>query len=457
MEKVEGKSKGSIVLATVKGDVHDIGKNLVDIILTNNGYTVYNLGIKQPIANVLEAWRAHKADAIGMSGLLVKSVNVMEENLREMAEDGVNVPVLLGGAALSRHYCESYLRDIYAAGGGKVYYGLDAFAGLHAMDRLMAGQADVLDRGIEERLAKRAAGEEKVAQAKLQKQAEGGGAAVAVATPARSEVAAHVPIPAPPFWGSRVVDSVSLDEIYPYVNKVALFRGQWMFKKGKMSDEDYAAQIRDQVEPLFARLCVRCRDEAILRPQVVYGYFPCNSDGNDLIIYDPQDPDREIERFTWPRQNGRKYLCVSDFFRAVGNGEKDVIGMTCVTMGRKISEITRELFAADNYSDYLYMHGMGVETAEALAELWHKKMREELGIAGDDAAEIRELFTQKYRGSRYSFGYPAVPDMSDQEKLFRLLSPERIDCVLTENWQIDPEQSTSAIVVHHPEAKYFNV
>ncbi len=461
MEKVEGQSKGVIVLATVKGDVHDIGKNLVDIILTNNGYTVHNLGIKQPVANIVEAWREHKADAIGMSGLLVKSVNVMEENLREMAKDGIDVPILLGGAALARHYCESYLRGIYAEGGGKVYYGLDAFAGLHLMDEIMAGQLPKLDAEIEERLQKRADSEKKASAARKEPaptpEGETGGAAVAVAASARSDVATDVAIPAPPFWGSRLIETFPLEEIYPYVNKVALYRGQWMFKKGKMSDEDYQAQLRDQIEPLFEQLCRRCIDESILHPGVVYGYYPCNSDGNDLIIYDPEDHDREVERFSWPRQNGRKHLCVSDFFRSVDSGEKDVIGMTCVTMGRAISELTQKLFASDNYSEYLYMHGMGVETAEALAELWHKKMREELGIAGDDSPEIRHLFTQKYRGSRFSFGYPAVPEMSDQEKLFRLLDAGRIGCVLTENWQIDPEQSTSAIVVHHPEAKYFNV
>ena len=266
-----------------------------------------------------------------------------------------------------------------------------------------------------------------------------------------------VDIPSPPFWGDRVVESVRLDDIYPFVNKVALFRGQWQFKKQRQSEADYEAQVRDEIEPLFERLKKQCKEENILQPKVVYGYFPCNGEGNDLIVYDPRDPDREVERFTFPRQAGRQRLCISDFFRAKESGIKDVLGLTCVTMGPEASKRARALFEKNQYQEYLYLHGMGVECAEALAELWHKRMRQELGIAGDDAPDVRGLFTQGYRGSRYSFGYPACPDMSDQEKLFRLLRPDRIGCVLTENWQIDPEQSTSAIIVHHPQAKYFAV
>jgi len=442
MEKLEGTSKGSIVLATVKGDVHDIGKNLVDIILTNNGYTVYNIGIKQPVSAVLDAWRERKPDAIGLSGLLVKSVNAMGEYLREMVNCGLTVPVLLGGAALSRHYCESHLRPIYTDGGGKVYHGTNAFEGLRIMNKLAVGELTDLDDEIEKRLDRRAESEAKNAST----------SAAAAKAPS-----ATVDIPSPPFWLDRVVDDLDLNDIYPFINKVALYRGQWGFKKGKMSDERYETFLRDEVAPIFERLCRRCRDEGILKPQVVYGYYPCNSEGPDLIIYDPTDPDKEIERFSWPRQKSAKRLCVSDFFRNVECGEKDVIGMHCVTMGRRISEITRALFDGDDYREYLYLHGMGVECAEALAEFWHKRMRRELGIDNDDAADVRGLFAQKYRGSRYSFGYPAVPEISDQQKLFRLLKPDRIGCVLTENWQIDPEQSTSAIIVHHPEAKYFSV
>jgi 5-methyltetrahydrofolate--homocysteine methyltransferase len=270
-------------------------------------------------------------------------------------------------------------------------------------------------------------------------------------------VATDVSVPAAPFWGDRVVQSVPLSAIYPYVNKVALYRGQWGFKKGAMDDEAYEKQIEQEVEPIFRDLCRRCADENILRPQVVYGYFPVQSDGDDLLVYDPADHSRIIERFSFPRQSARQRLCISDFFRSVSSGQMDTLGLMCVTMGSEVSVRARALFEANRYTEYLYLHGMGVECAEALAELWHKRMREEMGISGDDAPEIRKLFTQNYRGSRYSFGYPACPDMSDQEKLFRLLSPGRIGCVLTDNWQIDPEQSTSAMIVHHPEAKYFNV
>jgi 5-methyltetrahydrofolate--homocysteine methyltransferase len=464
MEKAAGQTKGSIVLATVKGDVHDIGKNLVDIILTNNGYTVYNIGIKQPIGNIVAKWKETGADAIGVSGLLVKSVTVMEENLRELNELGIDVPMLLGGAALSKHYCDCHLRSVYK---GKVYHGRDAFEGLRIMDCLKAGRLSELDTEIERRLTKRADAEEKFAATKAAKakadsgSATPGGSVAVLETPARSDTRDLPPgeVPTPPFWGARLVERVALDQILPFVNRVALYRGQWGFRKGAMSDADYDAHLQDNVDPIFDRLAAQCRAENILRPQVVYGWFPCNSDGDDLVIYDPTKPEarREIERFRFPRQQGRKRLCISDFFRRADTGVLDVIGMSCVTMGPEVSVRARQLFEANNYTEYLYLHGFGVECAEGLAELWHKRMRQELGVAGEDAPKVRDLFTQHYRGSRYSFGYPACPDMSDQEKLFRLLQPQRIGCVLTENWQIDPEQSTSAIVVHHPEAKYFNV
>ncbi len=459
MERTEGSTKGKIVLATVKGDVHDIGKNLVDIILTNNGYTVFNIGIKQPISDILKAHEAHDADAIGMSGLLVKSVNVMEENLKEMVEQGVDVPILLGGAALSRNYCDGYLRKIYAEGGGKVYHGKDAFEGLRLMDHIMGGKTDALDAEIEERLNKRADAEEKIAaaQARKQEQAEAAGEPVAVAVAARSDVATDVAVPTAPFLGSKVIEHVPLEECAPYINRVALYRGQWQFKKGRLSDEEYDTLIRETVDPLFDSMVEKCLNDNILRPAVAYGYYRCNSDGDDLVLFDPEDDAREIERFSFPRQEGKKRLCISDFFKPVDSGEKDVIAMTCVTMGQRVSDVARDLFERDKYQDYLYMHGFGVECAEALAEYWHKRVRDELGISDQDAPDVKKLFTQNYRGSRYSFGYPACPDLSDEDKLFRLLEPERIGCTLTESHEIEPEQSTSCIVVHHPEAKYFNV
>jgi len=469
MERIEGETKGTIILATVKGDVHDIGKNLVDIILSNNGYTVHNLGIKQPISDILKAFEEKKADAIGLSGLLVKSVNVMEENLREMVEQEIDVPVLLGGAALSRHYCDSYLRKVYAEGGGRVYHGKDAFEGLRIMDMLKEKRLDELDTEIEERLEKRAEAEKVASAAKEKKKAkeaeaagaEGeGGAAVAVEEAPkrrRSDVSTGVDVPEPPFYGDRVVEHVALENVYPFVNKIALYRGQWMFKKGRMSKQEYQHFIEDKVDPVFDRLRRQCEEEEILHPKVVYGYWPCQSDGDELLIFDPEEHDREIERFSFPRQEGRRSLCIADFFKSVDSGQKDAIGFTCVTMGDEVSKRAKALFENDNYQEYLYLHGFGVECAEALAELWHKRVRQELGIDADDSPKISDLFTQKYRGSRYSPGYPACPEMSDQEIIFRLLEPQRIGCVLTENWQIDPEQSTSAFVVHHPEAKYFNV
>jgi len=273
--------------------------------------------------------------------------------------------------------------------------------------------------------------------------------------PAKSDVRTDMEIPTPPFWGDRVVKGIPIEEVYPFINEVALFRGQWQFKKGKKSDAEYQAQLEDEIRPLFARMKRECAE--ILTPKVVYGFFPAQSDGDDLVVFDAIDHDKEIERFTFPRQSNRKRLCISDFFRPIESGEKDVLALHCVTVGSGVSVRAKELFEADAYSEYLYVHGLGVESAEGLAELWHKRIRQELGIGGGDSSKVRELFTQTYRGSRYSFGYPACPEMSDQEKLFRLLKPERIGCELTENWQIDPEQSTSAIVIHHPEAKYFSV
>jgi 5-methyltetrahydrofolate--homocysteine methyltransferase len=453
MERVGGRAGGRarIVLATVAGDVHDIGKNLVDIILTNNGYTIYNLGIKQPIGRMVEALREHDAGAIGMSGLLVKSVGVMEENLKALNALGVRVPVLLGGAALTRHWAESHLRGVYE---GPLYYGRDAFEGLRIAEHLAEDRLGDLDAEIDGRLSKRAETEARVAAARRDALACRVGVETALAD--RAELG-EVEAPAAPFLGDRLVEHVDLDAIYPFINTVALFRGQWGFKKGVMSPEEYEHHLVDVVVPIFERLKARCAEERILRPAVVYGWYQCQSQGEDLVIFDPEDPEREIERFTFPRQKARQRLCISDFFKSAESRERDVVGLQCVTMGVEVSHMARQLFERNEYTEYLYLHGLGVEATEALAELWHKRMRAELGIGGEDAPRIRELFTQGYRGSRYSFGYPACPDMSDQEKLFRLLRPQRIGCVLTESWQIDPEQSTSALIVHHPQARYFAV
>jgi 5-methyltetrahydrofolate--homocysteine methyltransferase len=485
MDRVEGQTRGTLVLATVKGDVHDIGKNLVDIILTNNGFRVINLGIKQPIATIIDAWREHQADAIGMSGLLVKSVGVMKENLEELNQLGISPPVLVGGAALTRPYAESELRDSYE---GRLYYGKDAFEGLAIMQALADDRLGEIDTEIELRVAKRREDERRVAAAKAAQAtnaSDDGGVAVAVknadvpstspltptpstgsgqalspsgpaGTRPRSRVAQDIAVPRAPFLGTRVVTDIPLDRIYPYIDRIALFRGQWQYKQGAQSDDEYLRQIADEVEPLLKRLQEQAKAERILHPAVVYGYFPVQSDGDDLVVYDPVDQSREIERFIFPRQQGRRLLCISDFFRSVESGERDVLGLFCVTMGREVSLRTAELFQANQYADYLHLHGFGVSCAEALAELWHARMRQELGIDAEDGSTVRELFQQKFRGGRYSFGYPACPDLSDEEKLFHLLDPSRIGCELTDNYQIDPEQSTTAIICHHPEAKYFN-
>ena len=454
------KPRGRIVLATVAGDVHDIGKNLVDIILSNNGFAVHNIGIKQPLAAMLDAWRSTGADAIGMSGLLVKSVGVMEENLREIRMQGITVPVLLGGAALTRAYAEGHLREVSQ---GRTYYGRDAFEGLALCEAIADGRLREVDAQIASRSAKRQAVEGRIEAMRIRSatapalgdDAAGGSDAEVGATATTVHRLSNVP--QPPFWGHRLAEHIPLEQIYPFVNPVALFRGQWGFKKGAMSDADYQRQLTDTVEPIFERLKQLCSAERILRPSVVWGYFPCASEGNDLRVFDPQDHEREIERFSFPRQRGRQLLCISDYFLPSDAANRDVVAFHCVTMGPEASHRARALFERHEYAEYLYLHGMGVECAEALAELWHKRIRAELGIGGDDDPSIRRLFTQKYRGSRYSFGYPACPEMADQAKLFRLLNPERIGCTLTENFQIDPEQSTSAIVVHHPEAKYFAI
>ncbi len=465
MEKKGGATaKGTMVLATVKGDVHDIGKNLVDIILTNNGYKVVNLGIKQPIDNILQASDEHQADAIGMSGLLVKSTLIMKENLEVMNERGINVPVVLGGAALTRRYVEDDLKSLYK---GRLFYARDAFAGLHTMDKLTGGNGreELSGETLKAVAAVAATGEDAEdlvgEEAKLGIRKSLKPRAVAriagdTTHTKRSDVSADVPIPEAPFYGSRVVEDVSLDEVFAFVNETALFKGQWQFKQGRKPADEYQVLVRETVRPVYEELKERCKREQLLVPRVVYGYFPCQSEGNDLVIYHDEKTTERI-RFTFPRQPGGKHLCLADFFASKDSGKIDVVAFHLVTVGRRASQYAQKLFKSDNYADYLYFHGLSVESAEALAELWHKRIREELGIAGNDAKELTKLFHQNYQGSRYSFGYPACPSLEDQAKLFELLDPARIDVELTEEFQLDPEQSTSAIIVHHPEAKYFSI
>jgi len=458
MEKKGGATaKGTMVLATVKGDVHDIGKNLVDIILTNNGYRVLNLGIKQPIEAILQAYDEHGADAIGMSGLLVKSTLIMRDNLELMNERGIKVPVVLGGAALTRRYVEDDLNSIYK---GQLFYARDAFAGLHTMDLLVGENAHEATEKSGDAASVEAVedpedliGEEAklgIRKTAMPRAVKSKGDTTHTT---RSEVSREVQIPQAPFYGSRVVEDIDLDDVFDFINETALFKGQWQFKQGRIPLDEYQTLVRDTVRPIYEDLKERSKREKLLVPKLVYGYYKCQSEGNDLIVY---DEGREV-RFTFPRQPGGKHLCLADYFASRESGKMDVVAFDLVTVGRRASEYAQELFKSDKYSNYLYFHGLSVESAEALAEFWHKHIREELGIAGADSPELTRLFKQEYQGSRYSFGYPACPRLEDQEKLFALLDPSRIDVSLSEEFQLEPEQSTSAIIVHHRDAKYFSI
>ncbi len=488
MDKVEGSSLGTMVLATVKGDVHDIGKNLVDIILTNNGYKVWNLGIKQPIENIISAALEHKADCIGMSGLLVKSTVIMKENLDVLNQRGINLPVILGGAALTRRYVEEDCRRIYR---GNLFYAQDAFDDLRIMEALAKGHdlAPFLNQGSQTNAQPKELFledddeiESGVALAKTAKVATG--AAVAEATKVvagaysersaartadgdrngngyksgqqRSDVSRNLPPPLPPFWGSRIVEDIPLAEVFDYVNENVLFRGQWQVRQKDMSDRDYQQLLDEKIRPALRELKEKSISQKLLTPRVVYGYFPCQSDGNDLIIY-REDQKTEWMRFHFLRQSHGKRLCIADFFASVDEGQMDVLPAQIVTMGEKASEHAQALFAADKYTEYLYFHGLSVESAEGLAEVMHKRIRAELGFADQDSPDIRKFFQQGYRGTRYSFGYPACPNLEDQGLLFELLQAERIGMHLTEEFELVPEQSTSAIIVPHPQAKYFNI
>jgi 5-methyltetrahydrofolate--homocysteine methyltransferase len=464
MEKKAGSQKGTIVLATVKGDVHDIGKNLVDIILSNNGFKVVNLGIKQPADTIIRSAQEHQADAIGLSGLLVKSTLEMKYVIQDLERQKLAFPVICGGAALTRKYVEDDLRREYA---NAVFYADDAFAGLHIMEDLAtdngAKQTRLTEGRTVKEYAKAAAVDEETGPVFTE----------------RSPVVGDAPnIPVPPFWGVRVRKDYDLREVFQYINETALFKNQWQLKTASQSD--YVRLVDEKFRPILRKLEDEVAGSGLFEPKVVYGYFPAQADGNDVVVYEPGScgagtaarkpsvssagqpgaavPTRELLRFTFPRQREGRRLAVSDFFAPKASGKMDVIGLSLVTIGAKASVETQRLFEGGEYTKYLYLHGLSVETAEALAELHHKKMREELGIAGEDAAQIRDLFHQKYRGSRYSFGYPACPNLEDQTKLFVLLKPEEnVGVRLTSGFLLEPEQSTSAIVVHHPGAKYFVV
>ncbi|MER7466220.1 methionine synthase [Streptomyces sp. NPDC097981] len=433
MEKSDDEGKGTIVLATVRGDVHDIGKNLVDIILTNNGYNVVNIGIKQPVSAILEAAQEHGADVIGMSGLLVKSTVIMKENLEELNQRklAADYPVILGGAALTRAYVEQDLHEIYE---GEVRYARDAFEGLRLMDALMGVKRGV--PGVELPPLKQRRVPKRDTPLLLAEPEEGG----------RSDVAVDNPVPAPPFWGTRVVKGIALKEYASWLDESALFKGQWGLKDADTIETDGRPRLRGWLD--------RLHTDGLLEAAVVHGYFPCVSKGEDLIILDEFGGERT--RFTFPRQRRGRRLCLADFFRSEESGETDVVGLQVVTVGSRIGEETARLFAADAYREYMELHGLSVQLAEALAEYWHARVRGELGIAGSDPGSMDGMFRTEYQGCRYSLGYPACPDLEDRAKIADLLRPERIGVHLSEEFQLHPEQSTDAIVIHHPAATYFN-
>jgi len=470
MDKSADREKGCIVLATVKGDVHDIGKNLVDIILSNNGFRVVNLGIKVPAETMLSAVQEHGADALGMSGLLVKSTLIMKENLELMQGRGLRLPVILGGAALTRRFVEDDLRPLY---GGELRYARDAFDGLRLMEDIATGRVSERTGDADDAREALSGMEAKMEAAAVENDAAA--QSPDASEQRRSAVARDVPVPDTPFLGSRIVTDIALEKVYEYINEAALIRGQWQFRRGKRDPETVQRELDEVVYPRLVELKRQLKRDAVLQPAVAYGYFPCHAEGDDLVVYRPADMDGDAlygtwpsaryaredlvpwQRFRFPRQESDRYLCLADYFRGAGEGDPDVCAFHVVTMGQSATDYTASLFAEDRYQDYLYVHGLSVECAEALAEYWHRVIRQELGIADKDAADIKRLFSQGYQGSRYSFGYPACPNLEDQTQLFAMLRPERIGITLTEEFQLVPEQSTSAIIVHHPEARYFNV
>ncbi|MEU1430257.1 methionine synthase [Nocardia sp. NPDC005746] len=470
MEATDDSGKGRIVLATVKGDVHDIGKNLVDIILSNNGYEVVNLGIKQPISTILDAAVDKKADVIGMSGLLVKSTVVMKENLEELNSRGVaeQFPVLLGGAALTRAYVENDLTEVYA---GDVHYARDAFEGLHLMDEIMTRKrGGGLDPNSPEAIAEREKAAERKARHERSKRiaAERKAAEAPVVVPERSDVAADLPVPTPPFWGSRIIKGLSLSEYSGLLDERALFLGQWGLRGQRgVEGQSYEDLVETEGRPRLRYWLDRLIAEGVLQhAAVVYGYFPAVSEGDDVIVLTEPKPDApERFRFTFPRQQRDRFLCIADFIRsrerALETGQVDVMPFQLVTMGQPIADFANVLFKEDNYRDYLEVHGIGVQLTEALAEFWHRRIREELtldghSVADEDPADVLDYFKLGYRGARYSFGYGACPDLEDRAKLVELLDANRIGVILSEELQLHPEQSTDAFVLLHPEAKYFN-
>jgi 5-methyltetrahydrofolate--homocysteine methyltransferase len=457
MEKLEGQQKGTIVLATVKGDVHDIGKNLVDIILSNNGYRVLNLGIKQPIQAIIDAAQSAKADAIGMSGLLVKSTVVMRDNLLELNQAGIDLPVLLGGAALTRNYVEDNCVSAYQS--GRVAYARDAFDGLMLMDKIMAGSFDNYLAALQTRRQGKATNQKRKLGLASQALAPEARLTQEQARARRMRLTGDIIPPTPPFWGARLLSATPLKTLVPFLNERSLYQFQWGFRKAGRSLEDFLVWARHELKPVLRRMLELVEAETILTPQAVYGYWPAAGDGDDVVLFDPAHLEKEVLRFTLPRQakadgDGQS---IADFLQDISAPKRDVLGLQVVTMGQRASEVARAWFDDNRYQDYLYLHGLSVEMAEAMAEYVHQRIRTELGFIADEAMDMEKLLQQGYRGSRYSFGYPACPRLEDQAPILALLGAERIGVTLSEEFQLEPEQSTSAIVVHHPQAKYFSV
>ncbi|MBD2602110.1 methionine synthase [Microcystis viridis] len=473
MEKKEGdnNAKGTFIIATVKGDVHDIGKNLVDIILTNNGYRVINLGIKQPVENIIEAYKEHKADCIAMSGLLVKSTAFMKENLEVFNEKGITVPVILGGAALTPKFVHDDCQKTYK---GQVIYGKDAFSDLHFMDKLMPAKAGGQWDDSKGFLGKFAEAEKPPVVAEELKVnpdtifTDGSVNQELVIDTRRSEaVAVDIPRPTPPFWGTKILTAaeIPIEEVFWYLDLQALFVGQWQFRKPKsQSKPEYDQFLQEKVHPILTAWKEKIVKENLLNPTLIYGYFPCQSSGNSLLIYDPESiqagekPEnlQPIAIFEFPRQKSGRRLCIADFFAPQESGIIDVFPMQAVTVGEIATEYAKSLFDANEYTEYLYYHGMAVQTAEAMAEWTHTRIRRELGFAEFDPDNIRDILQQRYQGSRYSFGYPACPNIQDQYKQLDLLGCDRIGMYMDESEQLYPEQSTTAIITYHPTAKYFS-
>ena len=443
MEKSDQGGKGTVVLATVKGDVHDIGKNLVDIILTNNGYEVVNLGIKIGINEMVSAVEEHKADAIGMSGLLVKSTLIMRENLVELNDRSLsNIPVLLGGAALTRTYVERDLREVYD---GRLFYGRDAFEGLRTMDRLV----ELKKKGEDDPLFGREISEKNVPRRSRLDEQE---TTPVEGQPARADVASDNPVFVPPFVGSRIAVGIPIDDVAEYLNLTALFRNQWGFRPENGEND---TEFKERVKATLREQLGKAKEADLLVPSVAYGHFAANAEGNDLVIWKDESRTSEWMRFAFPRQRKEPWLCIADFFRPTGSGDEDFASFMLCTIGARASEEAARLFAENQYTEYLFLHGLSVEMAEATAEYWHRRVREELGFADEDGPSLAGLFKQKYRGGRYSWGYPACPDLTDNAKVVELLGGERIGVTVSEGFQLNPEQTTDAIICSHPEAKYF--